>query len=126
MLYKLYFGITLTWRKIKWDSMTDFKAFLLFFLCLFLNIIEILMFISISSIIPFHKKMNILLPKEIDYLIVIGIFIILYFVFYKRREKIFINYENMSQSKMLIVQLLTWIYIITTFIVFYYIVKEYR
>ena len=70
--------------------------------------------------------MNILLPKEIDYLIVIGIFIILYFVFYKRREKIFINYENMSQSKMLIVQLLTWIYIITTFIVFYYIVKEYR
>ncbi len=106
--------------------MTDFKAFLLFYLCVFLNVIEILMIISISSLIPFHKKMNTLLPKEIDYLIIFGFFIILYFVFYKRREKIFIKYENISQRKMLIIQVLTWIYIITTFIVFYYIVKAYR
>jgi competence protein ComGC len=64
MLNKLYFGITLTWRKIKWDSMTDFKAFLLFYLLLVINIINILMFISIISKTPFHKKMNtIVLPN---------------------------------------------------------------
>ncbi len=126
MLNKLYFGITLTWRKIKWDSLTDFKAFLLFYFSIVINIVDFLMFISIISQIPPHEKMNTLLPKEIHYLIIIGFFITLYFGFYKRREKIFIKYENMPQHKMFIIQLLTWIYVITTFILFYYIGDEYR
>jgi len=126
MLNKLYFGITLTWRKIKWDSMTDFKAFLLFYLLLVINITNILMFIRIISKIPYYQKRQTILPDEIIIIITVSFFILIYIAFYKRREKIFIKYENMPQRKMLIIQILTWIYIITTFIVFYYIVKEYR
>jgi hypothetical protein len=126
MLNKLYFGITLTLRKIKWNSMTDFNAFLLFWLCLLLNIISILMLISIISKIPYYQKGHTIMPNEIIIITTVSFFIIMYIVFYKRREKIFIKYENISQRKMLIIQVLTWIYIITTFIILYYTADKYR
>ena len=106
--------------------MTDFNAFMLFWLCLLLNIISILMLISIISKIPYYQEGQTIMPDEIIIIITVSFFILMYIVFYKRREKIFIKYENMPQRKMLIIQVLTWIYIFITFILLNYIANEYR
>ncbi len=84
------------------------------------------MFISIISKTPYHQKGQTIMPDEIIIIITVSFFIIMYFGFYKRREKIFIKYKNISQRKMLIIQVLTWFYIIITFILLNYIANEYR